>query len=648
MEKRLCFRVLVLIVGLVWLTAACGTGGGSSYQPLQSGPTTTATATTTTTTVTSRPVAAFNASPTNGQMPVTVTFVNTSTGTVASYKWDFGDGTGSDVQSPTHTYGAVGVYTVKLTVVGPDGDSTETRSGYVTVTAPPATAPTTVTTTTPNPPKPPPSPPAITIGLGPFSPKVPGFVIKVESISGFVEATGKMVRYSESPRVFDGAMLFVCSTGKAWCGVPGGTKLADLLLNKALASAPIVNGVAELTIPVILSMEELYFEALGTWVIRLADGTLASLEKPTSLRGDFIAQDTEGNDVVLFAVLPLALHPEVTILPPPSTAEKAAFHQGEILPVRDLPVSLEFGPIINGAYAVEVVNPAVSFDAPTRKPPVRYLLDPKAFDGAKICAVSRDNYPARDDDINHLDLKQAVACGLIVDGRALLAVKVLPGVTGGNYPEDIIWVVEFKDGSRGWGEPPEFPNGPLLMKDDRQNLFTRWIVGVTLGRILEPAEVTGNLDLGRKTPVGLSLSSSATGYVAKFTNLAASFEDGRLPVRFINNPEVFKGATLCALGLGKDWKQASGTTLQTYDLSAGKVLGCTRVEDLGAAPIPILFRPGETAPYNQDMLLIVVFSDGTRAWGEPPGAPFRKTDDGVNFFIRVAVNPITKTALPPS
>src|SRR5262249_39101555 len=54
--------------------------------------------------------------------------------------WDFGDGGTSSVTNPSHTYAAAGTYTVSLTVTGPGGSSNNTKTGYVTVSAPPPRA----------------------------------------------------------------------------------------------------------------------------------------------------------------------------------------------------------------------------------------------------------------------------------------------------------------------------------------------------------------------------------------------------------------------------------------------------------------------------------------------------------------------------
>ncbi len=86
----------------------------------------------------SAPVAQFTGSTTTGVSPLTVAFSNTSTGSITSYAWTFGDGGTSTAASPSHVYSAAGTYTVALTVTGPGGSNTLTRTNYVTVTAPPA------------------------------------------------------------------------------------------------------------------------------------------------------------------------------------------------------------------------------------------------------------------------------------------------------------------------------------------------------------------------------------------------------------------------------------------------------------------------------------------------------------------------------
>ena len=82
------------------------------------------------------PVAAFTSSCTQ----LVCTFTSTSSdpdGTIASYRWTFGDGTAAvTTQNPSHTYTAGGTFTVTLTVTD-NQNATGSVSHPVTVTAPP-------------------------------------------------------------------------------------------------------------------------------------------------------------------------------------------------------------------------------------------------------------------------------------------------------------------------------------------------------------------------------------------------------------------------------------------------------------------------------------------------------------------------------
>jgi PKD repeat protein len=78
----------------------------------------------------------FTADTTTGPASLTVNFTDISTGNYDLWHWDFGDGTTSTEQNPTHIYYLVGTYTVTLTIDGPDGNDSETKTDYITVTDP--------------------------------------------------------------------------------------------------------------------------------------------------------------------------------------------------------------------------------------------------------------------------------------------------------------------------------------------------------------------------------------------------------------------------------------------------------------------------------------------------------------------------------
>jgi PKD repeat protein len=81
------------------------------------------------------PSPSFNASPTNGQAPLTVTFTDTSTGTITNRFWNFGNGvtTNTSATSFSIVYPAAGTDTVSLTVSGPFGTDTLTRPGSILI-----------------------------------------------------------------------------------------------------------------------------------------------------------------------------------------------------------------------------------------------------------------------------------------------------------------------------------------------------------------------------------------------------------------------------------------------------------------------------------------------------------------------------------
>ena len=85
----------------------------------------------------------FDGAPTSGEAPLTVTFTDSSGGgPITNRVADFGDGTIISYAGPAsvvisnHTYTSAGLYTCALTVFGPGGSGTLTRTNYVRVVNP--------------------------------------------------------------------------------------------------------------------------------------------------------------------------------------------------------------------------------------------------------------------------------------------------------------------------------------------------------------------------------------------------------------------------------------------------------------------------------------------------------------------------------
>ncbi|MEM8890154.1 MAG: PKD domain-containing protein, partial [Bacteroidota bacterium] len=89
------------------------------------------------------PISSFTATPSTGAAPLQVSVDAGSSsdpdGSIASYSWDFGDGTQATGQTASHTYTSVGIYTLSLTVTDNQGlSNSSTRTINAT---PPANGP---------------------------------------------------------------------------------------------------------------------------------------------------------------------------------------------------------------------------------------------------------------------------------------------------------------------------------------------------------------------------------------------------------------------------------------------------------------------------------------------------------------------------
>ncbi|MEW6073616.1 MAG: PKD domain-containing protein [Planctomycetota bacterium] len=79
-------------------------------------------------------VAWFGATPLTGNAPLAVSFADASMGVdLDAWSWDFGDGTTSSLQNPSHVYTNPGTYSVRLDVDGLSGFDRATRANLIVV-----------------------------------------------------------------------------------------------------------------------------------------------------------------------------------------------------------------------------------------------------------------------------------------------------------------------------------------------------------------------------------------------------------------------------------------------------------------------------------------------------------------------------------
>jgi kumamolisin len=81
-----------------------------------------------------KPIVVFSSSVTSGVNPLSVSFTDSSLNSPTSWLWDFGDGSTSTSQNPSHTYVTNGSFTVKLTATNSSGSNSLPKPAFITVT----------------------------------------------------------------------------------------------------------------------------------------------------------------------------------------------------------------------------------------------------------------------------------------------------------------------------------------------------------------------------------------------------------------------------------------------------------------------------------------------------------------------------------
>jgi PKD repeat protein len=80
-----------------------------------------------------KPQPDFSLNPNQGNIPLTVEFIDNTQNSVTEWLWDFGDGTQSTAQNPKHTFFEAGNYSVRLTTTGPGGTASIVKTDCIEV-----------------------------------------------------------------------------------------------------------------------------------------------------------------------------------------------------------------------------------------------------------------------------------------------------------------------------------------------------------------------------------------------------------------------------------------------------------------------------------------------------------------------------------
>ncbi len=83
--------------------------------------------------VSQKPNAYFSISNNIGMAPLSVDFINKSTGEITNTNWNFGDGESSIIQNPSHIYTKEGNFTVSLKVSNGNNSSSYTKEKFISV-----------------------------------------------------------------------------------------------------------------------------------------------------------------------------------------------------------------------------------------------------------------------------------------------------------------------------------------------------------------------------------------------------------------------------------------------------------------------------------------------------------------------------------
>jgi len=237
---------------------------------------------------TTPPIPVLTTDVTAGTAPLTVSFDATGStdpdGTIADYRWNFGDGATASGSFAQHTFPLEGTYTVRLTVTD-DGGATEETAIQIVVVAPDAALPASETR-------------QYSGGVTVNGEVIPGLVLEVRDSQGAPLALYPIENgaYVTDPLPVDPGYTFVARYGNQTKTVTPGQVVDWSLQFRSLTGS--IRGVASSETVVVVAMSREAFLLQG---VRLAGGTSVSYRFDKLLpASDWIVSAVVQNKPVLY------------------------------------------------------------------------------------------------------------------------------------------------------------------------------------------------------------------------------------------------------------------------------------------------------------------------------------------------------------
>ena len=227
------------------------------------------------------PVADFTGTPTSGLPPLSVAFTDLSQNTVTTWAWDFGDGNISTSQNPLNNYSDPGIYTVKLTVSGPGGSNSITKTDYIQVNYFPPTADFTAD---------------VTSGVAPLTVNFTDMSLDSVNTWSWDFGDGNTSTEQHPQNVYtDPGMYTVSLTVTGPGGSDSHSKTDYITVNYASPTAGFTGTPTSGLPPLSVSFTDMSADSVNTWSWDFGDGGTSNIQHPTheySLSGSYTVKLT--------------------------------------------------------------------------------------------------------------------------------------------------------------------------------------------------------------------------------------------------------------------------------------------------------------------------------------------------------------------